>query len=152
MPDAGIYEAKDPKTGTAFPADGEAKEVRSRSISSSRGYLLALMGDCSACTRLDLVKLYRQCQPRKIQLLAIARGDKMKVQQIEQELGRDGIEVPIIFDRDSKLTEALNAYYGGRLYFYTKEWKLRWRERNWGIDNYLFKTGRFDRIMENTSQ
>jgi hypothetical protein len=151
MPDAGIYEAKDPATGTEFPLVGAGSKVRAKSNPKSQGYLVAAMGDCSSCTRLDLARLYRQCRPRHIDLLAIAKGEEAKARQLQFQLARDGIEVPIIFDGDSKLTLALNAYYGGRLYYYTKQWKLRWREREWGIDNYLFSTGRFDRIMENTT-
>jgi hypothetical protein len=150
LPDAGIYEAKDPPLGSELPRNETGVEIRAKASSKNRGYLVAALGDCGSCTRLDLTKLYQQCRPRQISLMGFAHGDASKAKKLATELARDGVDVPIFFDKDSKLTGALNAYYAGRLYFFTADWKLRWRELDWNIDNYLFSTGRFDRIVGNT--
>jgi hypothetical protein len=151
LPDAGVYEAKDPPTGALLPSVGAGAEIRAKTPPGRAGYLVASMGNCTSCTRLDLTKLYRQARPRRIALLGFASGEPERARQLAVSLARDGVDVPIYFDRNAKLTAALNGYYSGRLYFFMPDWKLRWRERDWGIDNYLFSTGRFDRIMRNTS-
>jgi hypothetical protein len=69
---------------------------------------------------------------------------------IRAKYSRDGIDIPFYRDINNKLSEVLNSYYPGRLYYYTSGWELRWREQGQNIDNYLFNTGRFDRVMENT--
>lgn len=74
----------------------------------------------------------------------------MRVHQYAAYLRSEGLDVPFYHDADGKLLRDLNAYYTGRLYYFTPDWHLRWRERDMRIDNYLFAAGRFDRIMENS--
>jgi len=150
LPDGGIYEAKDPPIGTPFPKTGLGAEIRRKTPPNKHGYLIAAMGDCATCTSLNLPKLYSQTKKRGITLLAFSYGEAERVQQYAAAFRREGMDIPIFYDADSKLTEAINSYYPGRLYYYTGDWKLRWRERDMHIDNYLFRTGRFDRLMENT--
>lgn len=150
LPDSTLYEAKDPALNTPFPDTGIAAEIRSKTPPNPKGYLIAAMGDCASCTMLDLAKIYSQTRERQITLLAFASGETEKVKSLAAAFRREGIEIPFYLDAGSKLSTALNSYYPGRLYYYTSDWKLRWRERDMAIDNYLFRTGRFDRIMENT--
>jgi hypothetical protein len=147
MPDVSMHEAKDPPLNAAFPSVGVGNEVLAKTARNSRGYLLAAIGDCQACTALDLRKLYSQAKERGITLIAIAYGDEDQIRQYGAQYRRDGVDVPVYFDDDRKLTTALNAYYGGRLYYYTADWK----QRDMHIDNYLFRTGRFDRLMRGQS-
>lgn len=150
-PDASVYEAKDPAAGAPLPRVGAGPEIRARSPRSRGGYLLACLGSCSSCSRLDLARLYGQARPRHVSVLAFASGEAESVRGLAAALARDGVEVPVYIDSDARLAGALNGYYPGRLYYFTPDWRLRWRERDWGIDNYLFTTGRFDRILRNTS-
>jgi hypothetical protein len=150
LPDAGVYEASDPPLGTPFPTTGLGAQIRKQTPPNQRGYLIAAMGDCATCTALSLPKLYSQTKARRISLLAFAYGEAERVRQLAASFRREGMDIPFYHDADRRLTMALNSYYPGRLYYYTSDWRLRWRERDMQIDNYLFTTGRFDRLMENT--
>ena len=150
LPDTSITEAKDPPITTAFPRIGVASQIRTMTPRNEHGYLLVGMGDCAACTKLDLRKLWTQTRKRHITLLVFSTGREEQIRQIASIYLRDGIDIPFYRDLNNKLSETLNSYYPGRLYYYTPEWKLRWREGGMNTDNYLFDTGRFDRVMENT--
>jgi hypothetical protein len=150
LPDASVYEAKDPPIGLPLPAGETGAEIRRKTPASKHGYLLAAIGDCNSCTRLNLEKLYSQTRPRGITLVALSKGEADSVRQFGAGLRRNGVDIPLYWDRDGRLSASLNSYYPGRLYYFTPDWKLRWRERDYLIDNYLFRTGRFDRLMRNT--
>ena len=150
LPDSGIAEAKDPPVATAFPHTGVALQMRTMTPSNAHGYLLVGVGDCVACTKIDLRKLYNQTRKRHIALLVFSTGEAENVRQTSAIYSRDGMNIPFYRDINNKLSETLNSYYPGRMYYYTPDWKLRWREQGANVDNYLFETGRFDRVMENT--
>jgi|GEM_PF-5028027 len=149
LPDPATYEVHDPALGSPFPQMALGREIRRKLRPSSHGYLVAAMGDCSSCTSLSVPKLYSQTRKRGITLLAVVGGEAARIRDYVAYLHREGLDVPVFRDSDGKLLAGLNAYYAGRLYYYTPGWRLRWRERDAHIDNYLFTTGRFSRIMEN---
>jgi hypothetical protein len=149
LEDYSAYEAKDPPLNSPFPSKGVGQAILAKTRRNSKGYLVAAMGDCKGCTSLDLGKLYSQTRERGITLLAFSDGDRDRVRTFEAGYRREGLDIPVYYDLDRRLATTLNAYYGGRLYYFTSDWKLGWRERDGQIDNYLFRTGRFDRLMAN---
>jgi hypothetical protein len=148
---AGALEQKDPPLGSELPRIGVGKDIRIASKPSRGGYLLAFIGDCASCSKLDLEKLQSQTRARGITLIVLSNGEDSRVTAMGESLRRIGVDVPIYRDPDNRLASVLNTYYAGRLYYFTPAWRLRWRERDFGVDNYLFRTGRFDRLMRNTN-
>jgi hypothetical protein len=148
--DYALHEANDPPLGAVLPATAASDAIRRSVPQSPNGYLLASLGSCDTCTTLSLPRLYEQTRPRGITLLAIAHGEEERIRQMAASYRREGMQIPLIQDADRKLTVALNAYYTGRLYYFNKDWRLRWLERDSRIDNYLLKTGRFARLLEKT--
>lgn len=148
--DYAVHEANDPPLGSVLPATAASETIRRTVPVSRQGYLVASLGSCDSCTTLSLRRLYEQTRPRGITLLAIAHGEPERIQEIASSYRREGMDIRLIEDADRRLTAALNAYYIGRLYYFTRDWRLRWMERDGRIDNYLFKTGRFERLMEHT--
>jgi len=147
--DGSAYEIKDPRTGSQLPAAGIGKEILAQADRTAKGYLLALIGDCGTCSKVNVEKLVQQSRERKIQLLLLSNGDKDQVAHFAMALRRNGLDVPLFRDADGETWRWMNCYYPGRLYYFDRHWKLVWRERDYLIDNYLFSTGRFDRLVRN---
>ena len=149
--DGSVFEAKDPSVGSPLPHVAAGDALRRAAGPASGGFLVAGLGDCASCSQLVLEKLYRPARKRHIAVVAFSYGEERDLVAYRVQLRRQGLDVPVVRDAGRSLTVALNSYYSGRLYWYDRHWRLRWRERDLSVDNYLFQTGRFDRLMRNVA-
>lgn len=148
--DSAVAEARDPAPGSQPPDCAALTAIRHGLRPGAKGVLVAALGDCGSCCRLNLAKLYPHARRHGLAMAVFSDGTAADVQAYREGLHREGIDIPIVRDDGHRLTTALNAYYPGRLYWFTPTWRLRWREQDQKVDNYLFQTGRFDKIAGNT--
>lgn len=149
--DALAEEARDPLPGTPLPRCNGGDMLRRLVHPGPNGVLVAAMGDCGSCCRLNLAKLLPQARRHGLAIVAFSDGAIENVEAFRQLVHRDGSDIAVVHDADHLLTRGINAYYGGRLYWYTPRWRLRWREQDTKVDNYLLQTDRFDAISRNTA-
>lgn len=118
-----LMEASDPAIGTGLPDTAAAKEIRRRAGRSRAGYLLVGVGDCMSCISFEFKPWRKSAGDFRVQLIAFSGGSAHAIEDLKRAVG-DAIVV--VRDPQNRLTNALNAYWGGRVYYFDRSWRLRW--------------------------
>lgn len=113
----------DPALGTEFPTVGVGKTIRAKEKAGTAGIFLVTLSDCSSCTRFEVRRWQKDAKQQGVSFVVVSGSDPK-----ESAAWAEGAKVdfPIYHDPELVLTKKLNGFYNGRLYWFDRDWRLRW--------------------------
>ncbi len=110
--------------GIQMPEVSAGAVIRKQTPFSSKGYLVVGLGDCAACIRFDFAKWQRDAAKRHVPLIGFTSATQ---EQLAAYRRAEKPRVPIFMDKGNLFNTSLNSYWSGRVFYFDKDWRLRWR-------------------------
>jgi hypothetical protein len=144
VPQAKLFDPKeeeknDPLIGSEFPQGGVADRVRQVAPKAEAGYLLVGLGNCTDCVTVDFDKWYSDGKQNGLAVIVFSEGKATDLEEFRARLKKTGAKIPVVHDKGGVLIKQINNYWSGRAYFYDKNWKLRWLEKDMENNKHLFR-------------
>lgn len=117
---------RDPPLGLQLPDYGSAAEIQKIVPSSSHGYLIVWIGDCTSCLQYDLKSWQLEARHRGISLALLTTASRTQAEAFRQERG---LSAPAVVDSKRRLSTILNALWPGRTYLFSTGWRLLWYQK-----------------------
>ena len=117
-----------------LPNTGAGSEIVKKTSFNGKGYLVVSLGDCASCIRFDTEKWSKDAKTSHVKLLYFSGASKDQIAKFRKAMH---ITDPIYYDGDNALSRSINCYWNGRVYYYSRNWRLKWQMAGFGSNQSM---------------